>query len=213
MSKLVICDRDGTINVDNNYYLGSQNNWRSLIEFMPGVLLGIRVLNEDGVIPHVFSAQAGVAQGRMTEIRAHEVMEEILRRVGNSGLSIGSYRLCFNVTSKYATEKRAKGAHVLDEYVRDTDRRIKPGVGMIEEIAAENEYDLNSTQVFVIGDRKSDLDVCLGLPNGYGILVNSLKTRELDDAKRVETELISKFPDKFFIANDFYEAAKIILDI
>ena len=60
---IIICsDRDGTITKDENYYLGSQNNWKELVHFLEGVVEGIKLLNK---IPDTFffitTNQAGVA--------------------------------------------------------------------------------------------------------------------------------------------------------
>ena len=46
MTTLVCLDRDGTINKDENYFLGSKPDWKSQIEFLPGVVKGIKLWNK-----------------------------------------------------------------------------------------------------------------------------------------------------------------------
>ena len=44
---IIICsDRDGTITKDENYYLGSQENWKELVQFLDTVVEGIKLLNQ-----------------------------------------------------------------------------------------------------------------------------------------------------------------------
>ena len=46
MTILVCLDRDGTINKDENYFLGSTEDWKSKVKFLPGVVKGIKLLNQ-----------------------------------------------------------------------------------------------------------------------------------------------------------------------
>lgn len=60
MVHLVCLDRDGTINRDENYFLGSSERWREQVEILPGVAEGIRRLNEiQEIYVFIISNQAG----------------------------------------------------------------------------------------------------------------------------------------------------------
>ena len=62
MYTLVFSDRDGTINLDKNFYLGSSSNWREQVSFLDGVVDGIKLINQ---IPNsrffILTNQSGVA--------------------------------------------------------------------------------------------------------------------------------------------------------
>jgi histidinol phosphatase-like enzyme len=45
MKTVVFSDRDGTINKDENYYLGSSPEWRKQVSFLEGVIDGIKLIN------------------------------------------------------------------------------------------------------------------------------------------------------------------------
>lgn len=118
---LICLDRDGTINLDENFYLGSKPHWKNQLEFLPGVVEGIRLLNE---IPNskivIVTNQSGVALGgtdfeMLTEDRAREVNEHIIAELGKLGARVDGYRLCPYVTSEYAKKAAEKGRVVRDE--------------------------------------------------------------------------------------------------
>ena len=43
---LIFVDRDGTINLDENFYLGSRPHWKTQLLFLSGVVEGIKTLNQ-----------------------------------------------------------------------------------------------------------------------------------------------------------------------
>ena len=122
---LICVYRDGTINLDENFYLGSKSHWRNQLEFLPGVVDGIKILNG---IPNakvvIVTNQSGVAlQGDdfelLTEQRAREVNEHIIAELSKLGARIDGYRMCPYVTSEYAKHAAEKGREVSSEYVKD----------------------------------------------------------------------------------------------
>ena len=70
MHNLVCLDRDGTVNKDDNYYLGSSPDWKRQVRILDGVFEGIKRLNAvPDLSVFVVTNQSGVA------LRGHEFDE------------------------------------------------------------------------------------------------------------------------------------------
>src|SRR3989344_2146704 len=106
---LVCCDRDGTVTRDENYYLGRDANWKDQVEFLPGVLEGVRLLNECGIRPVIVTNQSGVALGLLSEARMHKVNRHIIDLASCAGSYFGGYVACPYVDGDYAKKATARG--------------------------------------------------------------------------------------------------------
>lgn len=76
-SKLIILDRDGTINEDSDVYVKSADEWQPI----PGALQAIARLNQAGWRVVIATNQSGLARGMfdMTALNAmHEKMQRLL---------------------------------------------------------------------------------------------------------------------------------------
>ena len=62
MNKAVFLDRDGTINVDRAYLSKIAD-----FEYLPGVIEGLRMLQQAGFLLIVVTNQSGIARGYYTE--------------------------------------------------------------------------------------------------------------------------------------------------
>jgi histidinol-phosphate phosphatase family protein len=188
MKTIVFSDRDGTINKDENYYLGSSLLWKSQVQILEGVIEGIKLINS---IPYshfyILTNQSGVAlQGKefdnLTEKRMHEVNKYIIDQLRKNGCRISGYYACPYVTSEYAKQALQKGRLVNPKYIDDNNPDIKPKPGMIKKVLnklnLKEEYNL-----WMIGDRFSDMETILNA-KGEGILIKSQKTIELGDLER-----------------------------
>src|SRR3989344_252885 len=99
--KILVCvDRDGTINKDENYFVGKTSDWRSKIEFLPGIIEGIKLLNQ---VPNleifIITNQAGVALkgpefDSLDEKRYQEVNEYMIQLLKSNGAVIRGYFGC-----------------------------------------------------------------------------------------------------------------------
>lgn len=214
MAILVCLDRDGTVNEDHNNYIGSSSNWRDEVIILDGVVDGIKLMNK---IPKlevfIVTNQAGVAIEdfpEFTEERMHEVNKYIVELLNNQGASVRGYFACPFVNSAYAEKARAKGRKVNPSYVKDDCRDLKPNIGMLEKAAASLGLELGRANVYVIGNRKSDVQLGLNA-GGAGILVPSSKTFELGDVEEAK-KLGQKYSERVIIAGNFFEAAKYIHD-
>jgi len=204
MSILVCLDRDGTINNDENYYLGSQDNWKDLVEFLPGVIDGIKLLNSINSHIFIITNQSSVAIKEFpnfTEKRMHEVNNYILKKLEEEGVIIEECISCPYVNSTYV--KKKQGKYTVDEkYVDNSCLDLKPNIGMVEKAKSKLPYEVD--QIYVIGDRLSDVKVGLNA-GGISILVPSYKTKELDDIEKVQKL------ENTYIAKDLLDAANYIL--
>jgi len=219
MQPILVCsDRDGTINLDENYYLGSQAGWKGQISFLPGVVEGIRLINS---LPHskfvIVTNQSGIALNAekfkdLTEERLKEVNETIISLLKDKGCRVDATYSCPYVDAAYVEKAKKKGWTINPSYIRDGDPDLKPNTGMIEKAAKQFGFELSKLhRKFMIGDRKSD--VVMGLNAGcISILISSYKTRELGDEEEVR-DLMKEYPDKLFITKDFLEAARHICHI
>lgn len=214
MVNLVCLDRDGTINEDDNYYLGSSPNWRDQVRILPGVIEGIRILNAlADTEAFIVTNQSGVAVdepqfAELTEERMHEVNRHILRLLADQGAQVRGYEACPFVDLKYVKKVQEREWKIHPQYIRDGHRDLKPNVGMLEKCAGQIGCDLRSISLYVIGDRASDVELGLN-GGGTGILVSGPKTRELGDLSKVET-MQGKYADRVYIARDFLDATRYI---
>lgn len=214
---LICSDRDGTINLDENYFLGSKSHWREQLEFLPGVVDGILLLN---TLPNtkfvITTNQTGVAlRGEeydlLTEERAREVNEHVMSELAALGCRIDGCFMCPYVTSAYAAEAREHGRIVAPQYVKDDARCIKPNIGMIEDAAAHLDLTLEDTNRFVIGDRASDVEFGINA-KGITFFIESVKSREIQDTSKVHM-LAERHPETVFIVSDFLKAAQHIAEL
>ena len=120
MKAIVVCsDRDGTINKDENYYLGKSPDWKDQVEFLPGVVEGIKRIN---TIPNskffIITNQSGVAVSydpndpdfpNLDEERMHEVNRYIIEQLTLAGAHIDDYFACPYIDTKYEAKAEEKG--------------------------------------------------------------------------------------------------------
>ncbi len=201
MDRLVCIDRDGTLIYDDSYYLGRQENWQELIEFMPGVVEGIKRMQDPDTGLYMITNQSGVAVqefSKLTMERAETVCEEILDRLEERGAELDGYFICPHVTPEYAERKE----YAVDESMVCECSCIKPRLGMVfdalaDEGVAREELD----EIYVIGDRASDVETGLNA-GGHGILVPFGN----------RSEEVERLPDDARIADNFLEAAQMVLE-
>jgi D-glycero-D-manno-heptose 1,7-bisphosphate phosphatase len=155
--KLIILDRDGTINEDRDDYVKSVDEWVPI----PGALEAIARLNHAGWHTVIASNQGGLGRGLfdMATLNAmHLKMNQMLAKVGGR---IDAVFFC---------------PHTADD---GCDCR-KPLPGLFQQIGER--YGVDLAEVHVVGDRRGDLQagVAVGcIPH----LVRTGKGARLDDAQ------------------------------
>ena len=128
-------DRDGVINqkAPEHDYIKS---WKEFC-FLPGVQEAIRRIHQKGYLVIVVTNQRGIARGLMAENDLQEIHQ------------------------KMCEELRKHGAHIDDIFycphdIKDNCTCRKPKAGML--ISAQNKWDIDFTQSYIIGDSNSDIE-------------------------------------------------------
>jgi len=138
MTKLVLFDRDGTINIDRGYV------WRSEdFDWLPEAREAIRWLNDRDIKIGIFTNQSGVARGFYSERDVdvlHEWMQSELAKVG---AHIDRYDFC---------PHHPEGQ---PPYNEGCDCR-KPAPGMVRDALAY--FQVDPEDAVVIGDKDRDLE-------------------------------------------------------
>ncbi|VVB78237.1 Histidine biosynthesis bifunctional protein HisB [uncultured archaeon] len=214
MTTLVCLDRDGTINKDEDYFLGSSLNWKQQVKILEGVVDGIKLLNNISDLEiFIITNQSGVAlKGSKFELlnekRMHEVNEYIINLLERQGAKIRGYFSCPYVDNKYLEKAKKIGREINPDYIKDKHPDLKPNIGMIIKAAETIEKKIEECNIYNIGDRYTDVEMGLKA-GGTGILVPGKKTRELGDEARVK-EIQEIYKQRVYIAKDFLDAATYI---
>ncbi len=131
--KLVILDRDGTINHDSDDYIKSPAEFRPI----PGSLDAIARLTQAGYRIVVATNQSGIARGLFdtsTLISIHDLLQ---RQAAHAGGRIDAFFFC---------------PHAADSSCGCR----KPQPGMLREIGRR--FNVSLSDVFMVGDAQRDLD-------------------------------------------------------
>lgn len=155
MNRAVFLDRDGVIVEDYGYI--SKWNKNLLIQ---GSIEAIKLLNEHNFKVIVVTNQAGVAKGYFTEedvILFHKLMKEYLE---NKGAIIDAIYYCCH-----------------DPNANCDCRKPKPG--MLQK--AEKEFNIDLSQSYMIGDKKSDIDAGNAVGIKTMLVLTGHGTRELEN--------------------------------
>jgi len=164
--KLVILDRDGTINEDRDDYVKSDHEWVPL----PGALEAIARLNHAGWHTVVATNQSGIGRGLfdMAALNAmHVKMNQLLHKLGG----------------------RVDAVFFCPHTPLDACSCRKPLPGLFEQIGER--YGVDLAEVPVVGDSLRDIQA--GVAAGcQPHLVRSGKVADFDD--EAMTELLAKVP-------------------
>jgi D-glycero-D-manno-heptose 1,7-bisphosphate phosphatase len=131
--KLVILDRDGTINHDSDHYIKSLDEWRPL----KGSLEAIARLTQAGYRVVVATNQSGIARGLFTTRTLFEIHDHLQRAAVQAGGRIDAFFFC---------------PHKAD----DNCRCRKPQPGMLIEVGRR--FNVALEDAFMVGDSRKDLD-------------------------------------------------------
>jgi D-glycero-D-manno-heptose 1,7-bisphosphate phosphatase len=162
---VVFLDRDGVIN--RNIEGGYVTRWEEF-EFLPGVLEGIRYLNELDIPVIVITNQSAVHRGLITEEGLEEIHRLMKAELAKRGAHIDDIFCC---------------PHHPDEHCACR----KPQPGLLLEAAAK--YSIDFAASWLIGDSESDLEAgrvvgcqtCLFHPGDN--LLQVLKGLKLDEGE------------------------------
>ena len=131
--KLVILDRDGTINQDSDQYIKSPSEWKPI----PGSLEAIARLTQRGWRCVVATNQSGIARGLFDMATLNAIHTEMHRAVAQAGGRIDAIFFC---------------PHAADSNCECR----KPKPGLLREIASR--FDIELKGVPMIGDSLRDVE-------------------------------------------------------
>lgn len=138
MKQAIFLDRDGVINEEVNYLSDPEQ-----LRLIPGAAEAIAQLNESGLFVIVVTNQAGVARGYYPEAQIEVVHRALVHLLAQAGAHIDRFYYC----PHHPTEGR------LPYRVECDCRKPKPGLLL----QAAQDFDLDLTRCFVIGDNYSDV--------------------------------------------------------
>jgi D-glycero-D-manno-heptose 1,7-bisphosphate phosphatase len=131
--KLVILDRDGTINHDSNDYIKSPAEWAPI----PGSLEAIARLIQADYRVVVATNQSGIGRGLFDTRALFAIHDKLQRALGQVGGRIDAFFFC---------------PHKAD----DNCRCRKPQPGMLLEVARR--FNVSLEDVFMVGDSRKDME-------------------------------------------------------
>jgi D-glycero-D-manno-heptose 1,7-bisphosphate phosphatase len=131
--KLVILDRDGTINLDSEDYIKSPAEWTPI----PGSLDAIARLIQADYRVVVATNQSGIGRGLFDTQALFAIHDKLQRALGQVGGRIDAFFFC---------------PHKAD----DNCRCRKPQPGMLLEVARR--FNVSLEDVFMVGDSRKDLE-------------------------------------------------------
>jgi D-glycero-D-manno-heptose 1,7-bisphosphate phosphatase len=171
--KLVILDRDGTINQDSDQYIKSPAEWKPI----PGSIEAIARLTQGGWRCVVATNQSGIARGLLDMATLNAIHAEMHRLVNLAGGRIDAIFFC---------------PHAADSNCECR----KPKPGMLRDIAAR--MDAKLAGVPMIGDSLRDVEAAAAVgAKPYLVLTGKGKTTRAAGGLPQGTEV---FPDLATIA-------------
>lgn len=167
-NKAIFLDRDGTINVEKHYLYKIDD-----FEFLPGVIEALRMLQEAGYLLIVVTNQSGIARGYYSEEDFEVLNSWMIEYLKEQGIVITKVYYCPHLPE----------AKVMKYRKRCSCR--KPLLGMYER--AIEEYDIDISKSWVIGDKIRDCSICtkyacrgfLISDNEKSDIVNQVKSHEI----------------------------------
>ncbi len=139
--KAVFLDRDGTINKDKGYVYQIEE-----FEILPGVIEGLRLLQDAGYLLIVVTNQSGIARGYYTEQDFRILTEWMIERFKTMGIQIAEVYYCPHLPNA-----------PIPMY-RKICRCRKPGTALYERAVKKFHIDLSKS--YAIGDKIRDCSIC-----------------------------------------------------
>jgi D-glycero-D-manno-heptose 1,7-bisphosphate phosphatase len=158
--KAVFLDRDGTISVELGYVTPADLGRYALI---PGAAKGLRRLKAAGYKLIVTSNQSGVARGYFGLQAVEQVHARLKELLAGEGVELDGIYFCPHLPTASGKVKNA-------EFGTDCACR-KPLPGMV--LKAAEDFDLDPHQCWVVGDKRSDLELAHNAGCRGGVLVRT----------------------------------------
>ena len=180
MNKAIFLDRDGTINVDKGYL-----NKIEEFEYLPGVIEGLKLLQDAGYLLIVITNQSGIARGYYTEEDFHKLNDWMIQDMMDKGVVISKVYYCPHHPSGK-----------IEKYRVNCECR-KPKLGMYYQ--AVSDFDIDLVQSYVVGDKMRDLSICKET-ECKGYLISQLEKKEILELIRNQNYKNIVHVDSLFMA-------------
>ncbi|HEY1787751.1 MAG TPA: HAD-IIIA family hydrolase [Verrucomicrobiae bacterium] len=180
MKQAVFLDRDGTMIADVNYLSRPDQ-----IKIFPATRTGLKKLCDRGFLLFIVSNQSGVGRGYFTLADVEIVNQALCNELGRDGI-------------------RIKKIYIAPEKPEDPSYGRKPSPQFLFD--ARDEFDLDLSQSFIIGDKLIDLECGWNAGVKKSILVRTGYGAEVEraSAPRLANALI---------VDDLDQAAAVILNV
>lgn len=153
MNKAVFLDRDGTINIDKDYLYKIED-----FDFLPGILEGLKKLEELGYLLIIVTNQSGIARNYYSEYDFQKLTDWMISYLEEKSIHISKVYHC---------------SHGPDS----TCNCRKPRLGLFEQAAKDFDIDLDSS--IAIGDKERDVTICNKFrTRGFVLYSNEYKRNE-----------------------------------
>lgn len=178
MNKAVFLDRDGTINIEKHYLYKIED-----FEFLPGVLQGLKKIQDLGYLLVIITNQSGIARGYYTEDDYNKLTKYMLSILESNGIHISKVYYCPHLKDA-----------VIPKFRKDCDCR-KPRLGLFYK--AKQELKIDMSRSWAIGDNLRDCEIC-NYSDCKGILISNDNHIEVDGT--------------IHVVPDFFEAVELIIN-
>ena len=185
-NKCVFLDRDGVLCTEVDYM-----HTPSQFHLIPGVVKALKCMKRKNFLLVVATNQSGIARGYFTEEDVQKVNKRMIDELGKNRITLDRIYYCPH-------HPEGKGV-----YKKDCECR-KPKPGMLELAAKELDIDLKLS--YMIGDKESDIMAGVNAGCKTILVITGYGKKELSRL-RIDDHLE---PD--YVADDLYEASKIILE-
>lgn len=184
-NKAVFLDRDGTINAEKNYLYRIED-----FEYIPGVKVALKKLQEAGYLLIVVTNQSGIGRGYYSEQDFKTLNDWMLMDFAKEGIDVSKVYYCPHLPDA-----------TVEQYRMECLCR-KPALGMYER--AMQEFDIDMKSSFAVGDKIRDCAVC-EVYGCKGFLVGNNEKEEV-----VNAVICGEYKNVKY-AEDLYHAANKII--
>lgn len=186
--KAVFLDRDGTINVDKGFVHRVED-----FEFLPGVIDGLKLLQNAGFLLIIITNQSGIARGFYTEQDFEKLNNWMLCELAKYKIRIAGVYYCPHLPLPLSMTYSSISPE-LKKYRIECNCR-KPNLSLFER--AIKDFNIDISKSYAIGDKIRDCSIC-EIKGCKGFLIMS----------RNITNVINK---KVRIVQSLMDAARLII--
>lgn len=187
MQKAIFLDRDGTINVEKHYLNKIED-----FEFLPGVIEGLKLFQDDSYILIIITNQSGIGRGYYSEENFKILNDRMVENLKDRGVIISAVYYC-----PHLPDAKIEKYRVVCEC-------RKPALGMYNK--AIEDFNIDIDQSWAIGDKIRDCSICKET-GCRGFLIGNNEKKEV-----IEAVKSGKFCNIDY-AQDLYSAAKTIVEV